>query len=70
MPLPAAERRPWSFQEIDNVKVAQRLPTPRRSAWSICFLPKLLVEILDDLPDSGPQLVDTGGEPPSGTGLW
>ena len=60
MPFPAAERRPWSFQEIDNLKVAQR----------ICFLPKLLVEILDDLPDSGPQLVDTGGEPPSGTGLW
>src|SRR5260370_34957609 len=42
---------------------SQRLPIPRCLAWSTCFLWELLVEIPDDLPDSGPQLVGTESEP-------
>jgi hypothetical protein len=30
----------------------------------------LIVEILDHLSDSGPQLIETGGEPSSAAGLW
>src|SRR5215831_14067794 len=48
--------------------VAQRLPTPRRPAWSACVLSELLVEILDDLPDSGPLLIQMRGEPPGTSG--
>jgi hypothetical protein len=34
------------------------------------LLSELLVDILDDLPDSELQLMETGGEPPSAVGLW
>src|ERR1700677_2233059 len=41
--------------------VAQCLSIPRRPAT--CFLSELLVEILDDLADLGPPLVETGRRP-------
>ena len=50
--------------------VDQHLPIPQRSAWSTCFLSELLVEILDDLPELRPQLVETGWSRLSGLFLW
>jgi hypothetical protein len=35
---------------------------PRFPAWSTCFLSELFVEVLDDLAELGPQLVETLGE--------
>jgi hypothetical protein len=37
--------------------------TDSAAPGSTCFLSELLVDILDGLPDSGPQLIETGGEP-------
>ncbi len=40
--------------------VVERLPIPRCPGWSTCFLSELVGEVLDDLPDLGPELVETG----------
>src|ERR1017187_7206029 len=54
------EKNAMLHLEHSSCLVTQRLPIPRRPAWSTCFLSELLVKILDVLPDSGPQLIEMG----------
>jgi len=42
----------------------------RGAPGQTCFLSELLVDILDGLPDSGPQLIEREASQPSAAGLW